>query len=318
MTVKMTEREQRQGKNYNMGRNKKEMCAASKSVIRKLAGIYPQLYLKPGPESELIYPDVVQRGKAVPHEDLSHFRTSAADECRMVQTPAGEVRAVTLGDRRDFEVFLQIMANRCKKVAIPATQGAQFIDGIINRGRIERHKEEYYRAAKEKGEQEPGIFEWLEEQRRFTSDKRNYTDALLVLSIGPYSGVPAAKVGLSEERWIACSHEIRLYHECTHFIAYRLYPEKCEPVRDEVVADAVGIYAAFGRVDRGIAECCLGISEGRYTGGRLENYTENPEDELEMIRDTLLIAEKIANDYRGIAPLELACCILEALPNYTR
>lgn len=300
-----------------MGR-KREMCAASENVINKLAGIYPQLYLAPGSESEGIYPDVVERGKDVPHRDLSHFRTSAADDCRMVQTPAGEVRAVTLGNRKDFETFLQIMANRCKKVPIPATQGAQFIDGIINRGKIERHKEEFYRAAKEKGEQEPGFFEWLEEQHRFTSDKSNYTDALLVLSVGSYSGVPAAEVGLSKERWIACSHQIRLYHECTHFIAYRLYPEKCVPLRDEVVADAVGVYAAFGRVDCGIAKRCLGISGGRYTGGRLENYTETPGDEVDMVNDTLLLAEKIADDNQGITPLELACRILEALPNDTR
>ena len=38
------------------------------------------------------------------------------------------------------------------------------------------------------------------------------------------------------------------------------------------MADAVGITAALGHYDRALAERFLGIREGRYTRGRLENY----------------------------------------------
>ena len=43
-------------------------------------------------------------------------------------------------------------------------------------------------------------------------------------------------------------------------------------ITDELVADAVGITAALGHYDRALAERFLGIREGRYTRGRLENY----------------------------------------------
>ncbi|MBO5554344.1 MAG: hypothetical protein J5941_02340, partial [Solobacterium sp.] len=37
---------------------------------------------------------------------------------------------------------------------------------------------------------------------------------------------------------------------------------------------AIGLYAAYGRYDIAMAERFLGIKDGSYTGGRLENYVE--------------------------------------------
>ena len=285
------------------------------NVIEQLAQSYPQLYLVPGPEGAQLYPEVVQKGRPAPDNSLSHFHTSPADEYRMAATPAGEVRVVTLGDREDFVTFLQIMANRCEPAEIPETQGAQFIDGIINRGRIEAHKAAFYRAAKEAGRPEPGFFEWVEELRRFTADKTNYTDAMLVLSVGPYSGVPAAELGCSEEEWQKLSHTIRFYHECTHFVCYRLCPVSCDPVRDELVADAVGIRAALGHFDRAAAELFLGIRSGRYVGGRLGNYTDDPAAMLPMIDAVFAVMEETVKTYASLPPLELAIRLQEAVAN---
>ena len=67
-----------------------------------------------------------------------------------------------------------------------------------------------------------------------------------MLSWGPYSGVSAEAAGCSEEEWLALSDTIRRYHELTHVICRRLYPEDVDPVRDELIADAVGLYAAYG------------------------------------------------------------------------
>ena len=78
---------------------------------------------------------------------------------------------------------------------------------------------------------------------------------------------------VSEDGKISTS-DIRKYHECTHFVCRRLYREKKDPVWDELVADAVGLYAAFGKYDISLAELFLGIKDGRYTGGRLENYLD--------------------------------------------
>ena len=52
---------------------------------------------------------------------------------------------------------------------------------------------------------------------------------------------------------------------------------------DELVADAVGIYGAFGGFRKDLEELFLGISGCRYTGGRLENYTEESTDLDELV-----------------------------------
>lgn len=245
------------------------MNLQGKEVITYLAGIYPQLYLVPGSEGEKKYPDIVLRGKEPEEKDLSHFITSSGDLLTREETPAGEVLTVTLAEREDFELFLQIVANRCKAVEIPKTQGSSILDGVINWTRIRAHEEEWRKQEQEKGNLSP---DWDAEFKRFTSDKRNYSDALILLSVGPYSAVKGEAFGYENEEWLRLSGLIRRYHEGTHFICRRLYPEKIDPIWDELVADAAGILGAFGRYDQNLAEAFLGIDEKGYRGGRLENY----------------------------------------------
>ena len=238
------------------------------SILKPLAEIYPQLYLTPGAEgAEEAYSRIVRRGEDAPAHSLAHFRGSSLDELTTESTPAGEVRAVTLGNRQDFEMFLQIMANRCVPVEIPATQGASILDGVVNWPRIHAHREAWLA----EGGDPLG---WTEEFRRFVSEPRNYRDALIILSVGPYSAVRAEEAGLAEDEWIAASQKIRKAHECTHFICRRLFPDRINAVWDELVADAAGLYAAFGRYDLALAERFLGITAEGYTGGRLENYAQ--------------------------------------------
>lgn len=210
-------------------------------VLENLAATYEQLYLIPGEEGTRLYPGIVRGGQRAPGKSLAHFHGSKADSSGYVSTPAGEVQVITLHDRRDFKTFLQIMAEGCRRTAIPPTQGAAILDGVINHRKIERHKEQFYRAASEAGEPEPTWLEWDIEKTRFTLDKANYTDALIVLSAGPYSAVSAERAGFAEADWLALSHTIREYHECTHFVCRRFYPDKIDAIWDELVADAVGI-----------------------------------------------------------------------------
>ncbi|HAG69619.1 MAG TPA: hypothetical protein DCL38_06570 [Lachnospiraceae bacterium] len=246
-----------------------------KDVIWTLAETYNQLYLRPGEEGEAEYREVVLRGEEPLKRSLSHFITDDRDRMSFEETPAGSVRVITLYNRRDFETFLQIMAERCKRTEIPASQGASYLGGVINWRRIEAHEREFYRKELEKGNTEP---DWDSEFERFTSDGNNFKDALIILSVGPYSGVSADRAGLPYEEWIERSDVIRRYHECTHFICRRLFPEDKDPVWDEVVADCTGVYAAFGRLLPEMVELFLGIGtkDGRpcYTGGRLENYLD--------------------------------------------
>ena len=112
------------------------------SVLRPLAEIYPQLYLTPGEEGAKLWSGIVGKGLSAPSSSLDHFHGSPQDSVNLEKTPAGSVMAVTLGDRQDFELFLQIMANKCVPSAIPATQGASILDGVINWQKIRDHEKE--------------------------------------------------------------------------------------------------------------------------------------------------------------------------------
>ncbi len=245
------------------------------NVFKELARSYNQLYIPPSDDTEEMYSNVVKRGMEPELKNLSHFKTSHLDKLECLDTPAGKVLCVTIGERADFVTFLQIIANKCKPVVIPDTQGASIISGIINWKKIHDHRDEYLKTLSDDTDKD---LAWSEEFRRFTSDKKNYLDVLIVLSVGPYSAVPASQVNMSDDEWIVASDTIRKYHECTHFICRKLYPELTDAIWDEVVADTIGIYAAFGAFNPEMIKTFLGIKDGHYTFGRLENYVEEEDD----------------------------------------
>jgi len=222
--------------------NKEHPVLEGAEVISNLAQTYKQLYLRPGDGADM-YAAVVKLGVDPEPKDLSHFVTNPEDTSFFNVTPAGDVRVITLHERHDFETFLMIMGNKCRVYEIPATQGACILDGVINRPRYE-------------------------------AGNPDFKDALIILSVGPYSGVPYDRTPFTEDEWIKLSHTIRQYHECTHFVCRRMFREKIDPIWDELVADAVGLMAAVGKYDTVLANTFLGITDGKYTGGRLENYTD--------------------------------------------
>ena len=290
-----------------------------RGVIEALADIYEQLYIAPGEDGEKKYADIVQLGESAPERDLSHFRTHEEDSLIYEETPAGFVMCITLYEREDFVTFVRIMANRCKMVDIPDTQGASTIDGVINWKKIYAHRDEFLKAEEAKGNPEP---DWNAEFNRFTADRNNFRDALIVLSVGPYSAVPGKKLGIEDDRWIQLSHEIRKYHECTHFICRKKYPDKKDAIWDELVADAVGIYAAFNKYDPAIQAMFLGIRDGKYEGGRLENYIEadTEEEKNRMLSDLSGKISQILESFNGmilkqsgIRPFELAVLLEETM-----
>ena len=240
-----------------------------RDVLPFLAEQYKQLYIPPSEDALKAYRDVVLSGGEPESHSLSHFLMHAEDSAVYEKTPVGPVLAVTLHERKDFETFLQIIANKCQPVEIPATQGASMLEGLISWPKIEAHRKAFLAQAEADGIPAP---DWDSEFARFTSVKANYTDAMLVLSAGPYSAVDSREFGISEDQWINDSITIRRYHELNHFICRKQWPEKISAVWDELVADAVGLCAAYGRYDIAMAERFLGIRDGSYTGGRLENY----------------------------------------------
>lgn len=235
-------------------------------VLKRLAADYPQLYLNPDTDTQETYRRVVLRGEEPEAKSLAHYRGDPGDREELAETPAGSVRVVTLGNRRDFELALRglMAAKDGPEAVIPESQGAAMLT-VFNWPRIHAHLALY-------PEEERAA-----EFKRFTAVRENYVDMLVLLSRGPYSHVPAAAVGETEEEWLEHSDTIRRFHELTHVICRRLCPGDVAPIRDELVADAVGLYAAYGRFDPETEKLFLGIRDGRYTGGRLGNYTDTPE-----------------------------------------
>ena len=235
-------------------------------VLSELAKDYPLLYLNPDEDEPETYRRVVLRGEEPERKSLGHYHGSGEDRLETADTPAGPVRVATLGNRKDFELAVRglMAAKEGPEKKVPESQGAAMLY-VFNWGRIHAHLSAFPEKERD------------EEFRRFTSVRSNYLDTLVVLSRGPYSHVPAEAAGFSEEAWLEDSDTIRRYHELTHVICRRLYPQDIKPLRDELIADAVGLVAAFGRFDPELEKLFLGIRGTQYTGGRLGNYTEEPE-----------------------------------------
>ena len=253
-------------------------------VIAELAEVYPQLYLDPERNDTEAYRAIVLRGDRPESKDLSHFVMDPRDRTEYIKTPAGTAQVTTLYTRRDFEVFVRCMmaAKDGPDKEIPATMGASTLI----------------------------TFNW----QKIRAREENYKDMIILLSRGPYSNVPASDAGLvlgrdiGEEEWLDISDDIRKYHELTHFVCRTLYPDMIDAVWDELVADAAGIYAALGRYDRGLEELFLGIKDGRYAGGRLENYLNEDEDIESLVTGICTVLsefEKIAEKDSGRDVFEL-------------
>jgi hypothetical protein len=246
------------------------------NVIKDLAEEYPVLCLNPDSDSQDVYRRVFLQGEEPADNSLSHYTGDVHDRMETVETPAGPVKVITLGNRKDFTLVMRgfMAAKEGPEALIPDTQGAAMLT-VFNWPRIKKHLSQYPES------------EQAAEFKRFISVKENYTDMLVILSRGPYSNVEANAVGISDEKWLEYSDAIRRYHELTHVICRRLYPDDVDPIRDELIADAVGLYAAFGHFDTKMEEQFLGIRDGQYIGGRLGNYTDDPDKTAVSVNDEL-------------------------------
>lgn len=247
--------------------------------IEKYLNNYPQLSLpiKEGESKSEEYIDITRYG-IFPDTLIFPFKETGKEEANTFNTPAGKAEVLYLPDRQIFEYFIKVLAYKCEPVDIPKSTGAILISGINNWKKINDHKKEY------------SGNDWDEEFERFTSVKENYKDTVLLVSKGYYSNVSPNLIGLQEEYWIDKSKIIRTYHELTHFISRKLFIENKETLRDEIVADSIGIIAAFGYYDDLLAKKVLGIENETYRiGGRLENYVNNSMLESEAKRANKII-----------------------------
>ena len=272
------------------------------SILAHLAADYPQLYLNPDTDSREAYRRVVLRGEEPEAKSLAHYRGDPADREEVMETPAGSVRVVTLGNRQDFELALRglMAAKDGPEAVIPESQGAAMLT-VFNWPRIHAHLARF-------PEEERAA-----EFKRFTAVRENYVDMLVLLSRGPYSHVDAAAVGETEAAWLEHSDTIRRFHELTHVICRRQYPGDVAPIRDELVADAVGLYATYGCFDPMLERRFLGIDDdGRYTGGRLGNYTDTPETLTGAVCAALERIRAVVEDNPAAEPFALIGTLMSA------
>ena len=93
----------------------------------------------------------------------------------------------------------------------------------------------------------------------------------LVLSKKYYSNTEPEYLGLSPEEWREKSIIIRREHECTHYYTKRFYGSASNNLHDELIADFMGIYEAFGYYRAKLFQHFMGIDEPNE--GRLSLYT---------------------------------------------
>jgi len=134
----------------------------------------------------------------------------------------------------------------------------------------------------------------------------------ILLSDGYYSAVPPEDLGLQPDEWIQKSFVLRRAHECTHYYTLRAYGFMKNALKDELIADAMGIIEAFGEYRAELFLRFVGLENyPEYRdGGRLQNYLPSDRqataEEFKEMQDTA---------YRSACALE---AFLKGNPQYIK
>jgi hypothetical protein len=196
-------------------------------------------------------------------------------QLRLHSCLGGVIPAIITGERDDFVALAQALVGRNEPLAFPPAVGSFMVKGYNNWDRVRRLRQHWESENPSDTSEEAWAAEFT---RHMFPHKQLFQDTFLILSDGPYSGVPAETMGLSEEAWQKASLEIRLGHESTHYFLYRLLGVIRNHVLDEVIADYWGIVAAAGRYRADWSLLFMGLeSFPQYRpSGRLEYYRGNP------------------------------------------
>ena len=182
------------------------------SVMQEMAYRYNQLYLTPekGVSGTGVYSDIVRYVKLPPeidekikNEGLSGFKCSEKDRLFSENTPAGMVDILFLQERSDFERFVQVMVYSCEPAAVASKIESAEILGVTNWRKIENHMNDYLSNG-------GSNLSWRDELRKFTNNKKNYQDTILVIGSGGYCGLTAEEAGLEKDTWEEISVKIKI------------------------------------------------------------------------------------------------------------
>jgi hypothetical protein len=185
-------------------------------------------------------------------------------------SPAGRIPLLITGERADFVALVQALTHSNEPESIPDSMGATMVAGYNNWERVHLYRRQW--------QQNNPFGNWAEEFKRLLNQPELYQDRFILLSDGPYSGVAAAEMGLSEAEWRQASLVIRREHECAHYFTRRVFGSMRNNLLDELMADYMGIAAAAGhfRADWFLRFMGLEAYPAYRPGGRLENYRGQP------------------------------------------
>jgi len=248
-------------------------------VFAALAAVFPQLRfpIEDGISQEPAYGAATRRGKIEEADAFSPGLLLERPESLLLTFSdgvAGLLPLLIAGTRADFESLVRAFTERNEPRDVPPSMGACFVKGLNNWDRVNRHRRVWEAGNGTAGDEDA----WREELGRFAAQKARYQDRFVILSRGPYSGVPGADVRVTETEWLERSLIVRAEHESTHDLTWRLFGIVRSHATDEIIADFVGLVRAFGVYPDGIARVLLGVDRlpAFRPGGRLANYRGTP------------------------------------------
>lgn len=282
----------------------------------------PQLHfpIRAGMSETEGYRDATRRGRPV--EEIAEatgldLPQEESIEIVLHPTAAGRIPLLIARHRPTFVALLQALARRNEPEPVAGSQGALMVAGFNNWSRVGELKRRW-EAAPPEGR---ASATWAEEFGRIQKQRELYQDRFILLSDGPYSGVPAADLGLADGEWRERSLTLRREHECTHYLTRRLLGSMRNNARDELIADCAGISAASGKFR---ADWFL-----RFMEGRLALYRGDPplsDEAFEVLRTVLERAAQNVERFdrerareddeladRFLLTAALASCTLEVL-----
>ncbi|MCL1983421.1 MAG: hypothetical protein FWG53_10115 [Clostridiales bacterium] len=196
-------------------------------------------------------------------------------------TPLGRIPVIECGSDQDFIHLQRCLVYRCEPLPVPDSRGATIIKNYNNWARIGMHR----RNAAVDVLKCPAL----------------YRDYILLLSHRYYSGVAPESFGLDSGEWRQKSLVLRREHEVAHYMTQRYYHSSKNEIHDELIADFMGLTAAFGDYDPVKFITFLGLENyPKYRmGGRLEIYLPTDDDIFNDLCKTLLqAAQNVASHYQ--------------------
>lgn len=269
-------------------------------AVTALAARLPQMSfpVRAGVSATEEYRAATRRGEPPPGGEGPAFLDPSTVTLTLHPTLAGRLPVLVASERADFETLVRVFSARSEPVPVPPSMGACLVKGFNNWDRIARFRRSW--------EDENFGGDWAGEGfPALLVEKALYEDRFMILSSGPYSGVPARDAGYENDEWASLSVSIRRDHECTHYATLRAAGATRVNLLDEVVADYVGLVRTFGRFRGDLSRLFLGLEgfPSYREGARLENYRGTPPLSL----DALSVLKTVCHDaLRGLEAFDAA------------